>query len=177
MAEDSEGGQAAGRRPGSRTCPSEVYRPGQGLMPIDRVRLPCFALTHDQDWAFRATEELHRVAACPEQPEFREPSTTGDYEAHAELFGQAKNLVGGVALPVVRARDDPAHLLDLPHLLVEQGQGSEPFALEEVFGYIVKTGLGERIAFTDFYPAASPPGPTGAAIEISSTGRRCCWPG
>jgi len=41
-----------------------------------------------------------------------------------------------------------------------------PQALEEVFGYIVKTGLGERIAFTDFYPAAKLPGPTGAAIEI-----------
>jgi hypothetical protein len=39
-------------------------------------------------------------------------------------------------------------------------------ALEEVFGDIVKTGLAERIAFTDFYPAASLPGPTGAAIEI-----------
>jgi tRNA nucleotidyltransferase (CCA-adding enzyme) len=43
---------------------------------------------------------------------------------------------------------------------------SYPEALEEVFGYIVKTGLTEQIAFTDFYPAASLPGPTGAAIEV-----------
>lgn len=41
-----------------------------------------------------------------------------------------------------------------------------PQALEEVFGYIVKTGLAERIAFTDFYPASRLPAPTGAAIEI-----------
>jgi hypothetical protein len=41
-----------------------------------------------------------------------------------------------------------------------------PQALEDVFGYIVKTGLAERIAFTDYYPAAKLPGPTGAAIEI-----------
>jgi hypothetical protein len=43
---------------------------------------------------------------------------------------------------------------------------SYPQALEEVFGYIVKTGLAERIAFTDFYPAAQLPPSTGAAIEI-----------
>jgi hypothetical protein len=41
-----------------------------------------------------------------------------------------------------------------------------PQALEEVFGYIVKTGLAERIAFTDYYPANKLPRPTGAAIEI-----------
>lgn len=41
-----------------------------------------------------------------------------------------------------------------------------PQALEEVFGYIVKTGLAERISFTDFYPASKLPAPTGAAIEI-----------
>jgi hypothetical protein len=41
-----------------------------------------------------------------------------------------------------------------------------PLALEEIFGYIVKTGLAERIAFTDFYPASKLPSPTGAAIEI-----------
>jgi hypothetical protein len=128
-AEDSEGGHAAGLRPGSRTCTSEGYRPAQGLMWVDRVRLLRFALTHDQDRALRATEELHRVAARPEQPEqseFREPSTTGDYQAYAQFFGKAKNLVCGVALPVVGACDDPAHLL------VEQDQGSYPFALEEV---------------------------------------------
>ena len=32
--EDCEGGQAAGRRPASPTCPSEGYRSGQGLMSI-----------------------------------------------------------------------------------------------------------------------------------------------
>jgi tRNA nucleotidyltransferase (CCA-adding enzyme) len=52
--------------------------------------------------------------------------------------------------------------------LADQGLdlSSYPEALEEVFGYVVKTGLAERIAFTDFYPAAKLPGPTGAAIEI-----------
>lgn len=41
-----------------------------------------------------------------------------------------------------------------------------PHALEALFSYIVKTGLEERIAFTDYYPARRLPGPTGAAIEI-----------
>jgi hypothetical protein len=41
-----------------------------------------------------------------------------------------------------------------------------PQALEEVFGYIVKTGLAERIAFTDHYPTSKLPAPSGAAIEI-----------
>jgi tRNA nucleotidyltransferase (CCA-adding enzyme) len=52
--------------------------------------------------------------------------------------------------------------------LADQGVDltSYPRALEEVFGYIVKTGLAERIAFTDYYPAAKLPRPTGAAIEI-----------
>jgi hypothetical protein len=52
--------------------------------------------------------------------------------------------------------------------LADQGLDlcSYPEALEEVFGYIVKMGLAERIAFTDFYPAAQLPAPTGAAIEV-----------
>jgi hypothetical protein len=41
-----------------------------------------------------------------------------------------------------------------------------PAALQRFFDYIVTTGLRERIAFTDYYPAAKLPGPTGAAIEI-----------
>jgi hypothetical protein len=52
--------------------------------------------------------------------------------------------------------------------LADQGLdlSSYPEALEEVFGYIVKTGLAERITFSDFYPAAQLPAPTGAAIEV-----------
>lgn len=41
-----------------------------------------------------------------------------------------------------------------------------PKALEKVFGYIIKTGLRERIAFTDFYAASALPSSTGADIEI-----------
>jgi tRNA nucleotidyltransferase (CCA-adding enzyme) len=41
-----------------------------------------------------------------------------------------------------------------------------PQALEGFFSYIVKMGLEERIAFTDYYPLSKLPGPTGAAIEI-----------
>jgi hypothetical protein len=39
-------------------------------------------------------------------------------------------------------------------------------ALEGFFNYVVKTGLEERIAFTDYYPLSKLPNPTGAAIEI-----------
>jgi tRNA nucleotidyltransferase (CCA-adding enzyme) len=39
-------------------------------------------------------------------------------------------------------------------------------ALETFFSYIVKSGLEERIAFTDYYPASRLPGPTGTPIEI-----------
>jgi hypothetical protein len=39
-------------------------------------------------------------------------------------------------------------------------------ALEKVFGYIVKSQLKQRIAFTDYYPAAKLPGPTGKAMEV-----------
>ena len=39
-------------------------------------------------------------------------------------------------------------------------------ALEAFFTYVVKTGLEERIAFTDYYPSSRLPGPTGAAIEV-----------
>ena len=39
-------------------------------------------------------------------------------------------------------------------------------ALEKVFGYIVKSRLKARIAFTDYYPASKLPGPTGKAMEV-----------
>jgi len=39
-------------------------------------------------------------------------------------------------------------------------------ALEKVFGYIVKSRLKARIAFSDYYPASKLPGPTGNAIEV-----------
>lgn len=39
-------------------------------------------------------------------------------------------------------------------------------AMEKVFGYIVKSRLKERIAFTDYYPASKLPGPTGKSMEI-----------
>jgi tRNA nucleotidyltransferase (CCA-adding enzyme) len=39
-------------------------------------------------------------------------------------------------------------------------------ALEKVFAYIVKSRLKTRIYFTDYYPAAKLPGPTGKAMEI-----------
>ena len=41
-----------------------------------------------------------------------------------------------------------------------------PSVLEVFFSYVVKTGLEERVAFTDYYPASHLPGPTGAAIEV-----------
>ena len=41
-----------------------------------------------------------------------------------------------------------------------------PQALEGFFSYIVKTGLEERVAFTDYYQTSRLPGPTGAAIEV-----------
>ncbi|MDQ3766947.1 MAG: nucleotidyltransferase, partial [Actinomycetota bacterium] len=39
-------------------------------------------------------------------------------------------------------------------------------ALENFFGYIVKSRLQERVAFTDFYSASELPSATGAEIEI-----------
>ena len=39
-------------------------------------------------------------------------------------------------------------------------------ALEKVFGYIVKSRLKERIAFSDYYPASKLPKPTGKPMEI-----------
>ena len=41
-----------------------------------------------------------------------------------------------------------------------------PAALEHFFGYIVKTRLGERISFTDFYSASELPASTSDPIEI-----------
>jgi hypothetical protein len=43
---------------------------------------------------------------------------------------------------------------------------SYPEALRGIFGYIVRSGLEERIAFTDYYLKNKLPAPTGAAIEI-----------
>jgi hypothetical protein len=54
-----------------------------------------------------------------------------------------------------------AHLADSGAVLDDY-----PVALQGLFDYIVTTGLQERIAFTDYYPASELPGPTGAAIEI-----------
>jgi tRNA nucleotidyltransferase (CCA-adding enzyme) len=39
-------------------------------------------------------------------------------------------------------------------------------ALEEIFGYIVKSDFADRIAFTDYYKAVDLPGPTGTPIEV-----------
>jgi len=57
--------------------------------------------------------------------------------------------------------------------LAEHGWGGQPLAfedyptaLEQVFAYIVRTRLADRIAFADYYRASELPGPTGAAIEI-----------
>ena len=41
-----------------------------------------------------------------------------------------------------------------------------PIALEKFFNYMVKTGLEERVAFGDYYPASKLPAHTGAAIEV-----------
>lgn len=44
--------------------------------------------------------------------------------------------------------------------------GDYPRALEEFFGYIVKTGLEERVAFDDYYSPDGAPSRDGAAIEV-----------
>ncbi len=54
-----------------------------------------------------------------------------------------------------------AHLLDGGEELSDY-----PGALDHVFTYMVRSGLEERIAFTDYYPKSKLPGPTGNAIEI-----------
>ena len=41
-----------------------------------------------------------------------------------------------------------------------------PLALEAFFSYIVKTGLEERIAFTDYYSANKLPASSGSALEV-----------
>lgn len=41
-----------------------------------------------------------------------------------------------------------------------------PDAIEAVFAYIVKTGLRERVAFTDYYKPSALPSPTGCPIEV-----------
>ena len=44
--------------------------------------------------------------------------------------------------------------------------GDYALALEEFFSYIVKTGLEERVAFHDYYPAEAVPSSAGAAVEV-----------
>ncbi len=44
--------------------------------------------------------------------------------------------------------------------------GDYPEALEVFFTYIVKTGLSQRVGFTDYYPSSKLPGSTGNAIEV-----------
>lgn len=52
--------------------------------------------------------------------------------------------------------------------LVEHGLDPRnyPAAIEAFFLYLVRTGLGNRIYFTDYYKASELPSPNGAAIEI-----------
>lgn len=54
-----------------------------------------------------------------------------------------------------------AHLADSGVSLVDY-----TIALEKVLGYIVKSRLKTRIAFTDYYPASKLPAPTGKPIEV-----------
>ena len=54
-----------------------------------------------------------------------------------------------------------AHLADEGVDLKDYSQ-----ALEGFFSHVVKTGLEERVAFADYYPASRLPRPTGAAIEV-----------
>ena len=51
--------------------------------------------------------------------------------------------------------------------LADRGAGLNDYvqALEGFFSYIVRSGLEERVAFYDYYPASRLPVPTGAAIE------------
>lgn len=57
-------------------------------------------------------------------------------------------------LLVAKLADDGVPLTDYPE------------ALAEFFSYIVETGLRQRVAFTDYYPATDLPPRTGNAIEI-----------
>ena len=52
--------------------------------------------------------------------------------------------------------------------LADNGAGLKdyPQALEEFFSYAVKTGLEQRVEFTDYYSARRLPDPTGDAIEV-----------
>jgi SMODS domain-containing protein len=55
-----------------------------------------------------------------------------------------------------------AHLVDSRKIEISEYVA----ALEDVFDYIVQTGLQERIAFTDNYPQSKLPAPTGTPMEI-----------
>lgn len=59
-----------------------------------------------------------------------------------------------------------AHLADHGWGAQSLALGDYPAALEQVFAYIVRSRLADRIAFDDYYPASDLPGPTGAAIEV-----------
>jgi hypothetical protein len=54
-----------------------------------------------------------------------------------------------------------AHLADTGMVLDDY-----PVALQRLFDHVVTTGLEERIAFADYYPASALPARAGAAIEI-----------
>jgi tRNA nucleotidyltransferase (CCA-adding enzyme) len=57
-------------------------------------------------------------------------------------------------LLVAKLADDGVDLTDYPE------------ALAHIFNYIVESKLGERVAFTDYYPKRGLPAPTGDPIEI-----------
>lgn len=52
--------------------------------------------------------------------------------------------------------------------LLERGQtfSDYPRAMESLYTYVVKSGLGERIVFTDYYPISALPSPDGSPIQI-----------
>ena len=52
--------------------------------------------------------------------------------------------------------------------LLERGQAFSdyPRAMESLYAYVVKSGLGDRIAFTDYYPISALPSPDGSPIQI-----------
>lgn len=55
-----------------------------------------------------------------------------------------------------------SHLVDNNHLTLT----SYPAAIQQIFAYLVKSGLRDRIAFTDYYSRSSIPAPNGDAIEV-----------
>jgi tRNA nucleotidyltransferase (CCA-adding enzyme) len=93
-------------------------------------------------------------------------------KAHPDHFAQVVRLVKWWAAQRKAADPDfkcKSFLLELliAHL-ADRGVALDdyPDALERIFSYIVKSGLEERIAFSDYYPASKLPKLTGAPIEI-----------